>query len=333
MSAQDARAAMSSILRGEASTAQIASFAVALRMKGETAEELRGLALAMRENGLRVEHGLENEPVLDTCGTGGDGLGTLNVSTIAALVVAGAGVRVAKHGNRSSRGHCGSADLMEALGARLATRPVEVTQALHEIGFAFLFAPAFHPAMKNAAPARQELQTRTAFNLLGPLTNPAGANVQVVGAPDVKTAELLAVTLASLGLPRGFVVHGDSGLDEVSTTGPTQVFSLMRGAIDHFTWQPADFGVASASIHELLAPSIEANKEIALAVLRGERGAARDIILVNAAAGLLAAGAAGAPREACAMAAASIDTGRANVVLDRYIEFTQRRAIALESGQ
>lgn len=322
LAAQEAREAMADILRGEASTAQIAAFAVALRMKGETAEELRGLAQAMRDSCVRVDHGITGEPVLDTCGTGGDGQGTLNVSTISALVIAGAGVRVAKHGNRSSRGHCGSADLLEALGVRLLMRADSVARAIREIGFGFLFAPAFHPAMRHAAPARQELKTRTAFNLLGPLTNPAGATVQLAGAPDVASAELIAVTLASLGLQRGVVVHGSDGLDEVSTTGPTQVFSLMRGAIDHRTVTPEEFGVARACLSELQAPDVAANRELSLAVLRGQKGAPREIVLVNAAVALTAAGKAVDYLEGMKLAAESIDSGAAMEKLRRYVEFS-----------
>jgi anthranilate phosphoribosyltransferase len=323
LTAQEARQAMSAILRGEASTALIASFAVALRMKGETAEEMKGLAQAMRESCIRVDHGITDEPVLDTCGTGGDGAGTLNVSTISALVIAGAGVRVAKHGNRSSRGQCGSADLLESLGVRLLMRADSVARAIREIGFGFLFAPAFHPAMKNAAPARQELKTRTAFNLLGPLTNPAGATVQLVGAPDVASAELIAVTLASMGLQRGYVVHGADGLDEVSTTGPTQVFRLMRGAIDHRTVTPEEFGVVRASLSELQASDIVSNRDLAMAILQGQKGAPREIVLVNAAVGLTAAGKAADFLDGMKQAAAAIDTGAAYSVLRRYVEFTQ----------
>ncbi len=219
LSAEDARQAMSAILAGEATTAQIAAFATALHLKGETADELRGLAEAMRESSLQVHHGITGEPVLDTCGTGGDAQGTLNISTIAAFVAAGAGVKVAKHGNRSYTSRCGSADLLEALGARIDLSPEITGQAIREIGIGFLFAPHYHPAMKHAAQARAELKYRTAFNLLGPLTNPARATAQLVGAPSPRAAELMAMTLASLGLQRGYVVHGADGLDEISTTG------------------------------------------------------------------------------------------------------------------
>jgi anthranilate phosphoribosyltransferase len=328
LSTADAREAMSAILRGEASTALIASFAVALRMKGETAEEMRGLAQAMRESAVKVEHGITGEPVLDTCGTGGDGQGTLNVSTIAAFVIAGAGVRVAKHGNRSTRGHCGSADLLEALGGRLLLRPDQIAQSIRDIGFGFLFAPALHPAMKHAAAARQELKTRTAFNLLGPLTNPAGATVQLAGAPDPASAELMAVTLAGLGLQRGYVVHGHDGMDEVSTTGPTHLFSIMRGAIDHRQVSPEEFGLRRASLSELQGSDTATNKTFALSVLTGEKSAARDIVLANASVALHAAGKVQDFREGTILAAASIDSGAALDKLRAYVEFTNRAEAA-----
>ena len=319
----DARLAMGVILAGEASTAQIAAFATALRMKGETADELQGLALAMRESGVRVEHGVTGEPVLDTCGTGGDNQGTLNVSTVVAFVVAGAGVKVAKHGNRSMSSLCGSADLLEAFGARLLMRPEDMGRAIREIGFGFLFAPALHPAMRHAQPARAELKTRTAFNLLGPLTNPAGATCQLVGAPSVVAAELMAVTLSAMGLHNGFVVHGADGLDEFSTTGQSDVFAIAGGAIDHQRLGPAEFGLRHATIDELRGGDIETNKKIALAVLNGMKGAHRDIVLANAALGLMAAGKAQDPIEGVRLAAESIDTGAAIAKLKAFVEFSR----------
>ncbi len=322
LSVGDARLAMAVILAGEASTAQIAAFATALRMKGETADELRGLALAMRESGVRVDHGVTGEPVLDTCGTGGDNQGTLNVSTVVAFVVAGAGVKVAKHGNRSMSSLCGSADLLEAFGARLLMRPEDMGRAIREIGFGFLFAPALHPAMRHAQPARAELKTRTAFNLLGPLTNPAGATCQLVGAPSVVAAELMAVTLSALGLHNGFVVHGADGLDEFSTTGQGDVFAIAGGAIDHQRLGPGDFGLRQATIEELRGGDIETNKAIALAVLKGIKGAHRDIVLANAALGLMAAGKARDPIEGVRLAAESIDTGSAIGKLNSFVEFS-----------
>jgi anthranilate phosphoribosyltransferase len=327
LSAEDARRAMSVILAGEATTAQIAAFATALRMKGETAEELRGLAEAMRSSAVKVEHGVTGEPVLDTCGTGGDNQGTLNVSTVVALVVAGAGVKVAKHGNRSMSSLCGSADLLEAFGAKLMLKPEEMGRAIREIGFGFLFAPALHPAMRHAQPARAELKTRTAFNLLGPLTNPAGANCQLVGAPSVAAAELMALTLSAMGLYRGYVVHGADGLDEFSTTGIGDIFAITGGAIDHLRLGPGEFGLPVATLADLRGGDIETNKAIATAVLSGEQGAPRDIVLANAALGLMAAGRTRSPIKGVAMAAASIGSGAALDKLRQFVEFSKAASV------
>ena len=326
LSAEDARQAMSAILAGEATTAQIAAFATALHLKGETADELRGLAEAMRESSLQVHHGITGEPVLDTCGTGGDAQGTLNISTIAAFVAAGAGVKVAKHGNRSYTSRCGSADLLEALGARIDLSPEITGQAIREIGIGFLFAPHYHPAMKHAAQARAELKYRTAFNLLGPLTNPARATAQLVGAPSPRAAELMAMTLASLGLQRGYVVHGADGLDEISTTGPSSMIGILRGAIDHRIVTPEEFGVAQTTLDDLRGGDLEQNAAIARDVLAGVPGPHRDIVLVNSAAALMAAGRASAIPEAMALAAGTIDSGAAAAKLQAFVEFTRSAA-------
>lgn len=323
LSAGDARLAMSAILAGDATTAQIAAFATALHLKGETTDELRGLAEAMRESSLQVHHGITGEPVLDTCGTGGDAQGTLNVSTLAAFVAAGAGVKVAKHGNRSYTSRCGSADLLEALGARIDLSPEVTGRAIREIGIGFLFAPHYHPAMKHAAQARAELKYRTAFNLLGPLTNPARATAQLVGAPSPRAAELMAMTLASLGLQRGYVVHGADGLDEISTTGPSSMIGILRGAIDHRIVTPEDFGVAQTTLDDLRGGDLEQNAAIARDVLAGVPGPHRDIVLVNSAAALMAAGRASAIPEAMALAAEAIDSGAARARLQAFVEFTR----------
>lgn len=322
LSVDDARAAMSVILRGDARNTQIAAFLTALRMKGETPEEIRGLALAMREASVKVEHGITGEPVLDTCGTGGDAQGTLNVSTIVAFVVAGAGVKVAKHGNRSISSQCGSADVLEALGAKILTDAGQMARSIREVGIGFLFAPALHPAMKHAAEARRELKMRTAFNLLGPLTNPAGATAQLVGAPSPQAAELMAVTLSALGLKRGYVVHGCDGLDEISTTGESLMLGIRGGAIEQRTVTPEEFGVARISIEELRGGDVERNRDLALAVLNGAKGPHRDIVLVNAAAALMAAGRAQAPKDGAGLAAESIDSGAASAKLRALVEFT-----------
>ena len=326
LSAGDARLAMSAILAGDATTAQIAAFATALHLKGETTDELRGLAEAMRESSLQVHHGITGEPVLDTCGTGGDAQGTLNISTIAAFVAAGAGVKVAKHGNRSYTSRCGSADLLEALGARIDLSPEVTGRAIREIGIGFLFAPHYHPAMKHAAQARAELKYRTAFNLLGPLTNPARATAQLVGAPSPRAAELMAMTLASLGLQRGYVVHGADGLDEISTTGPSSMIGILRGAIDHRIVTPEEFGVAQTTLDDLRGGDLEQNAAIARDVLAGVPGPHRDIVLVNSAAALMAAGRASAIPEAMALAAETIDSGAARARLQAFVEFTRAAA-------
>ncbi len=322
--AADARAAMASILAGEATTAQIAAFAAALRVKGETAAEIQGLAQAMRDAATPIPHGITDRVVLDTCGTGGDGQGTINVSTIVAIVVSACGVAVAKHGNRSLSSQCGSADLLEALGMRILTDPLLIAQSIREVGFGFLFAPVMHQALKYAQPARAELKTRTAFNLLGPLTNPAGATAQLVGAPSVAAAELMAVVLANLGLQRGYVVHGHDGLDEVSTTGESQVFGIVRGAIDHRTVTPEEFGVRRVKIAQLRGGDIATNRDIALGVLSGETGPFRDIVLVNASVALTAAGAVPDFITGMAMGADVIDEGRAKAKLSEVVAFSIR---------
>lgn len=319
----EAELVMNLVLSGEVGTPLLAAFLVGLRMKGETASELVGFARAMRARAVPVEPGVAG-PLLDTCGTGGDGACTFNISTVAAFVVAGAGVVVAKHGNRSISSQCGSADILEALGVNIALSPKEMARSIRDVGIGFLFAPAIHPAMKHAQPARLELKLRTAFNLLGPLTNPAGAAIQVVGAPSIRAAELLAESLAALGLARGFVVHGLDGLDEITTTTDTFALEIRRGAIAHHTWSPADFGVPVARPEDLKGDDREANLRIARAVLDGQRGPARDIVLVNSAAALLAAGKAANLQEGVAVAANSIDSGAAKEKLANLIRHTAK---------
>src|SRR5260370_22248323 len=248
LTAQDAQAAMQIILAGEATPTQIAAFLVALRVKGESVGELAGFARAMRLVGRR---GNAPGPLIDTCGTGGDGCGTFNISTIAAFVIAGAGVRVAKHGNRSISGGPGSADLMESLGVRISQDPDQMAGAIEEVGIAFLFAPAIHLSTKHAQPVRVGLKMRTVFNLLGPPTKPAGATAQLVGAPSEATAELMAGALAELGLERGFVVHGSDGLDEITTTGYTVAFEIRAGHTERRILEPEHFGVRAATLAEL----------------------------------------------------------------------------------
>jgi anthranilate phosphoribosyltransferase len=321
LSASEAQAAMETILSGESSSIQIAAFLTALKMKGESVDELVGFARAMRKAArpVRVE-GVE--ALIDTCGTGGDGGSTFNISTVAAFVIAGAGVRVAKHGNRSLSSRCGSADLMESLGVTISLEPEEMSRAIREVGIAFLFAPAIHTSMKHAQPVRMELKIRTAFNLLGPLTNPAGATAQLVGAPSERSAELMAGALAELGLPCGFVVHGSDGLDEITTTGATLVFEVRAGHVVRRTVNPSDFGAPAATLEELSGGDVSTNREIALGILSGEKGRRRDIVLVNASAALVAAGRARNFLDGMRLGAAAIDTGAAKAKLDQLVRFT-----------
>jgi anthranilate phosphoribosyltransferase len=323
LSVQQAREAMLAVLDGEASSMQIAAFLAALRVKGETPEELAGFAQAMRARVARVEVHLDGEPLLDTCGTGGDGGATFNVSTVAAFVAAGAGVRVAKHGNRSFTSRCGSADVLEAMGIRVGDPPVRVAAAIREVGIGFLFAPALHPAMKHAQPVRMELKMRTVFNLLGPLTNPAGANVQLVGAPSLDAAELMAGALAALGVERALVVHGSDGLDEITTTGPTAVFEVWHGAVRRGEVTPADFGIPAARRQDLAGGEKEVNCRIATEILAGATGPAREIVIANAAAALVVAGIAPDYREGAARAVESIDSGAAKEKAEALRRFTR----------
>src|SRR3954466_12552666 len=322
LSAADAEAAMTTILRGESSHAQIASFVTALRMKGETVDEVAGFARAMRRMAAPVAAGLDGGALIDTCGTGGDRSDTFNISTVAAFVVAGCGVHVAKHGNRSISSKCGSADLLDAMGIRIAITPEQSARAIREIGIGFLFAPAVHTAMKHAQPVRVDLKMRTVFNLLGPLTNPAGATAQLVGAPSERAAELMAGALVALGLERGFVVHGSDGLDEITTTGPTTAFEIRDGKVERRTLEPADFGLPAADPAALKGGDPAQNLEIAYAVLGGAHGPPRDIVLANAAAALVAAGHVEVLLEGVALAAMSIDSGAARRKAQALAEFT-----------
>jgi anthranilate phosphoribosyltransferase len=284
-----------------------------LRVKGETVDELVGFARVMRRMATPIDVGLPGETLLDTCGAGGDGADTFNISTVAAFVVAGAGVRVAKHGNRavSSPLGCGSVDLLDSLGIVLPATPEDTARAIREVGIGFIFAPGVHTAMKHAAPVRAELRLRTVFNLLGPLTNPANANVQLVGAPSERTAGLLAGALAVLGLKRGFVVHGSDGLDEITVTGPSVVYEIRNGEVERRTLEPSDFALRTATRDELRGGEKLRNCDIAQSVLNGAQGAPRDIVIANAAAALVAAGKVETFLEGAAIAAVSIDSGAA----------------------
>jgi anthranilate phosphoribosyltransferase len=308
---REAEDAMRVLLAGTSTPVLTAAFLTALRVKGETVDELTGFARAMRDTALVVPLEDSCRPVLDTCGTGGNGTSTFNISTVAAFVVAGAGVRVAKHGNRSISSRCGSADVLEALGVRTAIEPEMVARAIREVGIGFLFAPAFHGATRNVQPVRIELKMRTAFNFLGPLTNPARAEIQVAGTWSDDAAEKIAGAMARLGSHRGYVVHGSDGLGEVTITGPSTVFSIAHGVVSRMELSPRDFGLAVQSGVGIQGGGVELNRVIAEAVLDGQRGAARDIVLMNAALALVAAEKAADFREGVGRAEESIDSGAA----------------------
>jgi anthranilate phosphoribosyltransferase len=326
LTVDEASAAMAAIMDGEAQPAQIAAFLVALNMKGERPEEIVGLARAMRARATKLSR--THAPVFDTCGTGGDRAHTFNVSTVAALVVAACGLKVAKHGNRSVSSRCGSADVLEALGVTVAAPPEVVERCLDEVGIAFFFAPTFHPSMRHAAPTRKELGIRTAFNLLGPLTNPAGATRQLVGVPRPELTELVARSLALLGSERAWVVHGADGLDEISTTGYTKVSECRDGAVNTFYVHPSDFKLPKADPASLRGGDAAENAAIARAVLAGETGPARDIVLLNAAVSLLIAGAVPTVTEGIERASAAVDSGAATARLEQLVAVSRQEAAA-----
>jgi anthranilate phosphoribosyltransferase len=326
LTTEEAAGAMAAIMRGEATPAQIAGLLMALRAKGERPEELVGLARAMREAAVPLPQAFSD--VFDTCGTGGDNAGTVNVSSMAAVVVAACDVRVAKHGNRSVSSRSGSADVFEALGVNIAAPPVVAARCLADAGMAFLFAPTFHPSMRHAAPVRRELGVRTAFNLLGPLTNPAGTTRQLVGVPRPELTELVARALGLLGSARVWVVHAADGLDELSTTGYTKVSECRDGLLRTFFVHPSMFGLAKGSLDDLRGGDAEHNAAVAREVLGGARGPVRDIVLLNAGAGLFIAGRAATVADGVALAAAAIDSGRAAETLQRLVTLSHEPAEA-----
>jgi len=316
----ESAAAMAEIMEGRAQAAQIAGFLVALGMKGERPREIVGLARTMRDRGTKLTR--EFAPVFDTCGTGGDRAHTFNVSTVSALALAACDVRVAKHGNRSVSSRCGSADVLEALGVNITAAPDVVERCLDQAGIAFLFAPTFHPSMRHAAPARKELGIRTAFNLLGPLTNPAGATRQLVGVPKPELTELVARSLALLGSERAWVVHGADGLDEVSTTGYTKVSEVRDGAVNTFYVHPHDFKLPKAPPESLRGGDAADNAAIARDVLGGKPGPAREIVLLNAGVSLLIAGRVPTVGQGIDRAAAAIDSGAAAATLEKLVSIS-----------
>lgn len=316
LTTDESAAAMLAIMCEEATPAQVAGFLMALRTKGETVDELDGLSRTALEMAQPVTAGVA---VVDTCGTGGDRSGTFNISTLGAIVVAGAGVPVAKHGNRAASSHCGSADLLEALGVRIALGPESVEQCLAESGIAFMFAPVFHPAAAYAAGIRSELRVPTVFNFLGPLTNPARPAAQVVGVSDPKMLPLLAEVLARRGT-RAMVFRGEDGLDELTTTGPSLVHDVEGGRVVVRALDPSELGLARAVPDDLLGGDAATNAEIARHVLGGDVGPHRDVVLLNAAAALLVAGKASSMEEGLIQAAGSIDSGAAGRTLERWVE-------------
>jgi anthranilate phosphoribosyltransferase len=328
---EDARAVMAEILSGKCSDAQIAALLVALHMKGETVEEIVGFAEAIRaaavplnihQNSMVDVSNTGRDALVDTCGTGGDASGTFNISTATALVVAGAGVRVAKHGNRGVSSKCGSADVMEALGVNINLPPARVTACLEEVGIAFLFAPAMHSAMKYVQPARRELRLRTVFNLLGPLTNPAGASAQVVGVYSDDLVEKLAEALSILGLRRAMVVHGADGLDEITITGKTRIAEVRNGVVRGYEVMPEDFGLNRAPIERITGGDAQTNAAIIREILGGRKSAKRDVVVLNAAAAIVVSGKAEDLRDAIPIATNAIDSGSASDKLTRLVRFT-----------
>jgi anthranilate phosphoribosyltransferase len=325
LSRDEARAVMDEVMSGEATPAQIGGFLVALRVKGETAEEIAGCAEAMRAHVLAVRP--QRDDLVDTAGTGGDGARTINISTAAALVAAAAGAGVAKHGNRAVSSSSGSADVLEALGFRLELPPARIERSIDELGFGFLFAPTHHPAMRHAAPVRRELATRTVFNVLGPLTNPAGARAQVVGVYAPALVRTIAEVLAQLGARRAFVVHGAGGIDELSPAGSNLVCEVVEGVVHEREIDPLELGLPRCAPEELRGGSPEENAAAIHAVFRGEDGGRRSAILLNAAGAIAAAGHAADLREGLELARAAVDSGAAATRLDELVAFSQAPAV------
>jgi len=331
LSRDEARTVMTEVLTGQCTDAQIAALLVALHMKGETVEEIVGFAEAIRGAATPLElhqnktldvSGTGRDALVDTCGTGGDTSGTFNISTATAFVAAGAGVRVAKHGNRNVTSKCGSADVMEALGVNISLPPARVAACLEEVGIAFLFAPLMHSAMKHVQPARRELRLRTVFNLLGPLTNPAHATCQVVGVYSADLVEKLAEALSMLGLHRALVVHGSDGLDEITISGSTRIGEVRDGQVHSYEVTPEEFGLQRATLEDISGGDATLNAELIREVLAGKKSARRDVVLLNAAAALVAAGRADHLRDAVPLAARAIDSGAALGKLGALIKFS-----------
>ena len=319
LSIEQASQVMDEIMTGEATPAQFGAFVTALRLKGETPDEIAGMARVMREKSLHVQ---VDGPIVDTCGTGGDASGTFNISTAAGFVVAGAGVKVAKHGNRAMSGVCGSADVLEALSVKIDLSPEGVERCLRDVGFGFMFAQKYHPSMRFAAGPRREIGIRTVFNILGPLTNPAGATAHLIGVADPSVAEKMARVLQRLGSAHALVVHGKDGLDEVTLCDSTQVWELKGGSISSYELTPEELGLQRVQRQVVEAASVEASTRMLLGVLDGELGAARDIVLMNSAAALLAVDKVATLTEGMELAVESIDGGSAKQKLDALVELS-----------
>jgi len=327
LSEDEAAAVMREVMEGRAPAAALGALLVGLVMKGERPAEIVGFARTMREHSVKLAAPAGD--VFDTCGTGGDRSGTFNISSAAAIVVAACGVKVAKHGNRSVSSQCGSADVFEKLGVNIAAAPAVVERTLQEAGIAFFFAPTFHPSMKHAGQTRRDLGIRTAFNLLGPLTNPAGARRQIVGVPRPELTELLARALMLLGSDRAWVVHGADGIDEISTTGHTKVSECRAGAVNTFYVHPVDFGMTKALPTDLKGGDASANAAIVTSILDGKQGPPRDVVVLNAGAALFVAGKVDDARAGIAQASAAIDSGAARGTLEKMVRTSQQGAAAV----
>ena len=330
LTADEAAAAMTEVMEGRAAPTHIAALLIGLAMKGERPVEIVGLARTLRAHAVQVSKRYDD--VFDTCGTGGDRSNTFNISSCAALVVAAAGVRVAKHGNRSASSKAGGADVYEALGVRITASPAVVERCLAEAGIGFFFAPTFHPSMRHAGPVRRELGVRTAFNLLGPLTNPAGATRQLVGVPRPEFTELMARALLLLGTRRAWVVHGADGIDELTTTGYTKISECRDGAVNTFYLHPADVGLAKSPAGSLQGGDAHENARIIEGILGGARGPARDVVLLNAGASLFIAGAAASVDEGILKASRAIDCGDATRTLAQLVSISTAEEFSSGAG-
>ena len=321
LSMDEAASVMREVMDGEATPAQLGAFLTALRIKGETPEEIAGMATIMREKALRVE---VDGPLVDTAGTGGDGKGTFNISTAAAFVATASGLKVAKHGNRAASSACGSADILEALGVKIELNPEGVRRCIEDVGIGFMFAPAFHPAMRHAAPVRREVGIRTAFNILGPLTNPAGADYQLLGVADPTLGEKMAQVLRLLGTHHALVVHGEDGMDELTLGAPTQVWEVRQGEVRSYTVTPKEVGLPTVPAEELRGGTAEENAATLRRLLEGERGPLRDVVLFNSAAVLMVGGKAAELKEGIQLAVKAIDSGEAARRVQGLVELSQR---------